>query len=308
MNRINGIIKFGFVCLLSVSWTVYAQCQSDRVKVQVLGSGGPELDDERASSSYLVWLDDRAKVMVDTGSGSSLNFEKSNTQFNDIDVIVFSHFHVDHSADFAAYIKSAYFSNRSNDLKVFGPEGNSFMPSASKFVQRMVGEEGAYPYLSDYLLTEEKSPYKIIASNISLKDRGIQLVYKAEQFVLQAIPVHHGPIPALAWRITLAGCSVTFSGDMSNQYQTLKMLAKESELLIAHNAIPENLQGVGRKLHMPPSEIGKIAKQANVKKLILSHRMKRTLGKEQSTIENIKRYFKGDVEFADDLDLFSLTK
>ncbi|MGC1299205.1 MAG: hypothetical protein WA869_29625, partial [Alloacidobacterium sp.] len=32
-------------------------CGGEGVAVQVLGSGGPELQDKRASSSYLVWQD-----------------------------------------------------------------------------------------------------------------------------------------------------------------------------------------------------------------------------------------------------------
>ncbi|MCF6193764.1 MAG: hypothetical protein L3J46_05455, partial [Kangiellaceae bacterium] len=42
------------------------------IKLQILGSGGPEINDGLASSSYLVWIDDKAKIMVDAGGGSSL--------------------------------------------------------------------------------------------------------------------------------------------------------------------------------------------------------------------------------------------
>ena len=31
------------------------QCKSDQVKLQVLGSGGPEINDGRNSSGYLIW-------------------------------------------------------------------------------------------------------------------------------------------------------------------------------------------------------------------------------------------------------------
>jgi len=91
---------------------------------------------------------------------------------------------------------------------------------------------------------------------------------------------------------------------MSNQFQTLKSLAQGVDLLIAHNAIPEAQRGAGRSLHMPPSEIGKIAQQAGVKKLVLSHRMKRTLGREQQTKRIIRKFYKGSLTFAEDMDLF----
>lgn len=46
-------------------------CRSAGVWLQVLGSGGPELTDGRASSSYLVWQDGRARILVDMGPGST---------------------------------------------------------------------------------------------------------------------------------------------------------------------------------------------------------------------------------------------
>src|SRR5208283_5168933 len=77
-------------------------CSSQGVAVQVLGSGGPELQDRRASSSYLVWENGRPRVLVDAGGGSALRFGQSGAQMSDLDVILFSHYHVDHSGDFSA--------------------------------------------------------------------------------------------------------------------------------------------------------------------------------------------------------------
>ena len=77
-------------------------CGGEGVAVQVLGSGGPELQDKRASSSYLVWQDGRARVLIDAGGGSALRFGESGAKMSQLDVILFTHFHVDHSADFPA--------------------------------------------------------------------------------------------------------------------------------------------------------------------------------------------------------------
>src|SRR5271155_1391468 len=104
-------------------------CGSQGVAAQVLGSGGPELQDKRASSSYLVWEDGQARVLVDAGGGSALRFGESGAQMSQLDVILFTHFHVDHSGDFSALIKSSWFEERKRPLPVYGPEGNGFMPS-----------------------------------------------------------------------------------------------------------------------------------------------------------------------------------
>jgi ribonuclease BN (tRNA processing enzyme) len=77
-----------------------------------------------------------------------------------------------------------------------------------------------------------------------------------------------------------------------------------ADLFIAHNAVPEGATGLERRLHMPPSVIGTIAANANVKQLVLSHRMLRTLGKENETQAEIKRRYSGPIKFANDLDCF----
>ena len=110
-------------------------CGRDGVAVQVLGSGGPELEDKRASSSYLVWQDGQARVLVDTGGGSALRFGESGAKMSQLDAILFSHYHVDHSADFPVLIFSSWFEERDRPLPVYGPGGNSFFPSTVDFVR-----------------------------------------------------------------------------------------------------------------------------------------------------------------------------
>ena len=293
-----------FLVLFVFTTHLYAECASDQVRLQILGSGGPELTDQRASTSYLIWVGEQAQVLVDVGGGSSFNFEKSGAGFEDIKVIALTHLHVDHSADLPAYIKSSFFTPRVQDLKVFGPEGNGLMPSANTYVHNLVGSQGAFRYLDDYVSSKKRSRYKIKPFNVLLGQPRSSFV--VDEIQLTAVPVHHGPIAAVAWRVDVQGCSLTFSGDMSNKFNVLSTLAKDTDILVAHNAIPEDERGFGRLLHMVPSAIGQIANDANAKKLILSHRMNRTLGREDETLQHVRAHYTGPVEFANDLDEFSL--
>ncbi|TCK17713.1 ribonuclease BN (tRNA processing enzyme) [Thiogranum longum] len=285
---------------------VQASCNAKAVQLQVLGSGGPEImQDSRASSSYLVWLNGKARLLVDAGGGSALHFGKSGAVFSDLDAIVFTHFHVDHSADLPAMVKSSYFGERTRDLPLFGPDGNRLMPSARDFIQDLFGpQHGAFRYLSDFIDDTQPSAYKLVAADIAAAGKHTWSGFRNERLQLSAIPVHHGPVPALAWRVDIAGHSITFSGDMNGDNHTLGKLAKNSDILVAHNAIPESATGVARNLHMPPSVIGAIASGAGVKQLVLSHRMRRTLGNEAQTLAIIQREYKGPVAFADDMECF----
>ncbi len=93
---------------------------------------------------------------------------------------------------------------------------------------------------------------------------------------------------------------------MNGDWHTLEKLAGGSNILLAHNAVPEDATGAARNLHMPPSVIGRIAARAQVRQLVLSHRMRRTLGQEKTTRQLIAEHYTGPVIFADDLDCFSL--
>jgi len=274
--------------------------------VQVLGSGGPELQDKRASSSYLVWENGRARVLVDAGGGSALRFGESGAQMSHLDVILFTHFHVDHSADFSALIKSSWFEDRKRPLPIYGPEGNDFMPSTTEFVSDFFGEKhGAYRYLSELLVPGEGGSYQMQPHNVAGSANPV-MVFRSGDLAVYSVRVVHGAVPALAWRVELEGKRIVFSGDTNGEGEGLPRLAANADLFIAHNAVPEGAVGVERRLHMPPSVIGQIAGEARVKQLVLSHRMLRTLGKEDQTRSEIRKRFSGPVEFANDLDCFTL--
>ncbi|MGH8717599.1 MAG: MBL fold metallo-hydrolase [Burkholderiales bacterium] len=287
--------------LLAGASLAHAEC--DGTALQVLGSGGPELADKRASASYLIWENGRARALVDFGGGASLRFEEAGAKVEELDVVLFTHFHVDHSGDFPALIKAAFFSGRERDLPVFGPEGNEIMPGTAEFMRALFApKDSAFRYLADYLDPKAKSPYKIRPHDVR---RGEQEIFSESGFRVLSAPVVHGPLPARAYRVEIGGKSFAFSGDTNGDGDSLQRMAKDADIFVAHNAVPEGATGVERKLHMPPSVIGTIAAEAKAKSLVLSHRMLRTLGKEQESEKAIRRHYRGPVSFADDLQCFS---
>lgn len=282
------------------------QCVIDQVKLQILGSGGPELNDGRASSGYLIWYKNRARVLIDAGAGSSVEYGKSGAKFEDLQGILLTHLHVDHSADLASYIKGSYFTSRSVDIGLYGPEANNLMPSTSDYLQRLLGDKGAFVYLNDYVNKRDDADYKVVATDVPLI-KGQTFDYKlGNDITAKATFVHHGPVAAVAWRVEVAGCSIVFSGDMSNQFDVLTAFANEADLLVAHNAIPDNASGVALNLHMTPSAIAKIANQAQVKQLVLSHFMKRTLTVQKVTQAIIRQKYRGPIILATDGLIISL--
>lgn len=302
---LNKYVFLPFIMMLTCA-PAYAKagCGEQGVWLQVLGSGGPELNDGRASSGYLIWREGKARLMIDIGSGSLFRFEQSGASLNDLDGILLSHMHVDHTNDLPALVMASFFTDRNRDLPIYGPTRNRFMPSVADFLGDLFGLDGAYRYLRSYL--DGTDTYRLLPHDVDAKGKAEQLVLSDSRYRLTAVPVHHGPLPALAWRVEIAGKTLVFSGDMNNDNGTLVSLAKQADLLVADHAVPEGITGVARNLHMPPSVIGKIAAEAHVKLLVLSHRMNRTLGQEQTSTALIRQTYNGPLEFADDLQCFRL--
>lgn len=287
------------LCCALFGVRVYANQCVGQINLQVLGSGGPELDDNRASSSYLIWRNNAVKVLLDTGSGSSVQFGLSGAKFEDIDVVLLSHLHSDHSADLPAFVKGSFFTSRQQDLWVLGPKGNSRVPDTVEFVNRLFAEQGAYSYLSDYL-HEGKESYLLKTENaIAAEEKAFSQVFPWGRVV--AIPVSHGPIPAVAWKIEIDGCVIVYSGDMSNRRGTFSSFAKNADLMIAHLAIPETAGRIAKNLHMPPSQIAKIIEHAQPKQLLLSHFMKRSERNLEKSIAIISNDYSSPVYLAEDL-------
>lgn len=281
--------------LLLSPLTLFAQ---HNVALQVLGSGGPESGDKRASSAYVVWIDGKSKILIDFGGGASLRFEEVGAKIQDLKVILLTHLHVDHTADIPALLKSSFFTSASGKLHIFGPDENDAMPSTEDFIKRLFEDDkGAWKYLGDHL--DGSSSLQLKTHNID-DARKVKTIYTQGDINITVITVHHGPIPAIAYRVTVGNKSITFSGDMNGDYHTLEKLALGTDILVAHNAVPKNAKGVATQLHMSPNIIGQIAASAKVKKLVLSHRMLRTLGKEKETKREILKAYRGSVKFAND--------
>ena len=242
------------------------------------------------------------------GRRSALRFGESGAEMSQLDVILFSHFHEDHSGDFPALIKSSWFEERKRPLPVYGPEGNDFMPSTVEIVYDFFGDKhGAYRYLSELLVPVEEGGYKLQPHNVVGTAKPAE-VFRRGGIAAQAVRVIHGGVPALGWRVEIGGKAIVFSGDTNGEGAGLPQLAANADLFVAHNAVPEGVTGVERNLHMPPSVIGQIAGEAHVKQLVLSHRMLRTLGKDSQTQTQaeIEKKFSGPLKFANDLDCFPL--
>jgi len=296
-----------FLVLVAPLGCMAGQCPpASGVAMQVLGSGGPIADDGRASSAYLVWVDGKSRVLIDAGGGAFLRFAEARGDFRDLDFIGLSHFHVDHTADFPALLKSGSFSNRSESLTVAGPDGSAPFPGLHHFLASLFDPDtGAYAYLGDYLSGNGRLP-KLNVIEVDSENIGPVPVYGDNDSPIQidAMHVPHGIVPALAFRVRVGTEVIVFASDQNGSKPEFIDFARDASLLVMHMPVPEGVTGIGRRLHAPPSVIGTIADAADVKMLVISHLMGRSLYELHKNVDLVQSNFSGPVAVADDLSCY----
>jgi len=105
----------------------------------VLGSGGPvAFKNGRASAGYLVFVDGKPRILMDIGGGAYQRIAESGVNIRNLDTVLLSHLHIDHTGDLSAAIKTIYFHNnmargvnpavpgRTAPVNVYGPTSTSF--------------------------------------------------------------------------------------------------------------------------------------------------------------------------------------
>jgi len=283
-------------------------CKQNALALQTLGTGGPIADDHRAGAANIVWVDGKARVMLDAGAGSFVRFGQAGVDFNDLYLIALTHFHGDHVGGLPAIMNSGSFAKRKEPLFVTGPKGDDIFPSTSELLQSYFGEQGALRYLAPYLDDSSDALPNLVVRDIVTEDRPyLQSVLRKDGVDVDTVRVHHLDMPALSYVVRTKGKRILFAGDQSDLSEDFINETRNGQphLLIMHNAI-SMADGQPRGLHRDGRAIGQAAKSTGAKKLILTHHMQRALKDKDAVLAAIRENYDGPVEFADDLSCYPL--
>jgi ribonuclease BN (tRNA processing enzyme) len=176
---------------------------------------------------------------------------KLGVHINDIDMILLSHFHLDHCAEIAPFLFATKYPEFKRKKKLVLVGGTGIKALFEKL-------NSVY----DNILEIPEDYFHIIElgekGSLNLNLEGIQLDYNS---------VSHRP-ESRAYRLTNeTGFSMVYSGD-TDYSDHLIDLSRESDILICESALPDEQKVPG---HLTPSLAGEIAAKANVKKLVLTH-------------------------------------
>jgi ribonuclease BN (tRNA processing enzyme) len=307
-KRLTRFLSLLTVLVCGATSTVHAaQPSTPPLELIVLGSGGPGATG-RAASSYLILIDGIPRILVDAGPGSFARLGEAKVSLASTDIVLLTHLHIDHAGELPGLFKArAVSSSGPIVFNVWGPDGSresrqgAYFPSTSRFLHLLFGPNGAFAYLRDF-----SAPITLHAHDIPTSismNAAPQVVFKQSALTIRAIAGHHADAPSVIYRIDDAGRSVTFSGDIDAQgVLNLTRIAKDTDLLVFNSVVldPPDSPAILYTLHTPPHAIGEIAKQANVRRLLLSHLSPATEKEHDAVLKSIQQNFIGPVSMAVD--------
>ncbi|HAQ08076.1 MAG TPA: hypothetical protein DCR24_11340 [Bacillus bacterium] len=211
------------------------------MKLTIVGFWGGYPKANEASTGYLL-EHDGFKLMIDFGSGVLAKLQNY-VQPEELDALVLSHYHPDHVADIGVL-------------------------QHARLIQGFLGKKS--PQLPIYGHAQDKQEFsKLTYKNIS---KGIAYdpnkKLEVGPYTISFLPAVH-PVPCYAMRIEAAGKTLVYTADTSFKEEFISF-AEGADLLLSECNFYGWQDGKGAG-HMNSYDNGKLAHNAGVKQLILTH-------------------------------------
>jgi ribonuclease BN (tRNA processing enzyme) len=221
------------------------------MKIIVLGNGSFTIDKDHSGPGYLIQTKEK-NILIDCGPGVQSQLADIGFDPYDLDYIFITHLHSDHVSDlFALLARIAvgvrfYGKKFDHKLTLIGPDLREYILTLANL------------YTSGTVKNFENFAYKKVENEMEFDD-----------FKVRAYKVNHLPdLQCFAYKFEIEGKTIVFSGD-TNYSDGIIEAAKNADLLIADCGVPKGKGVTGS--HMSSTEVGKLCKKDNVKKVILSH-------------------------------------
>ncbi len=214
------------------------------MKIKILGTGTATPSLSRSSSSCLLSTSE-GNILIDVGPSVVRRLLECGYDVNDIDMIVLTHFHPDHTVDLATLLFACNYGERQRQKDLFLVGGRGI----GLFFRRL---SRLYPWVVP------------VSYRLAIKAVPCGTVRIGEVSLVTAPMVHRDE--SIGVRIEERGKSVVFSGD-TDYSPALAALAAHTDLLVVECFFPEQkVRG-----HLNLSALLSIVREAKPKRVIMSH-------------------------------------
>lgn len=267
-------------------------------KFVLLGTmGGGRMAKTRAAPSQVLVIDDQL-YLVDCGNGVGRQLVLAGYSLKNLRCVFITHHHNDHNLDYGNILSLAAIEGIKGKVHAYGPYPLQKM--TEKFIEWHAYTEGQYPF--------PIIPVEELVDVHEIADAGP--VMEDDNVRVSCTRVVHPPCRnPLAYRFDTEDRAVTISGDTAPT-QALVQLAEDSDILIHqvyYKPFAENQDKVRAEYFSTActtvEEAGKIAREAGVKTLVLSHFIPGDDPEvtEEMWKEGAGKFFKGEVIAGRDL-------
>lgn len=272
--------------------------------VITVGTGSPAYHPERSGPSALVHYKGHY-FLIDMGNGTQARLHEAGIPARDINTILFTHLHLDHSEEFIPIVINAWLQGQDH-LKIMGPPQTR---EYHDFLIRIYEEDMAY------------RAWRTGRSITIIKSMEIEELKGENRFVDHGVTISTVDVPhtvyTLAYRFDADGKSIVISGDLGYS-ENLITLSKNADVLVIDASSYIRKRGPGQgpprrrpkrvqtgdkhwpKPHASLEEVAQMAEKAKAKKIVLTHFGPGNIDKE-GTVEVIKKTYHGDIIFGRDL-------
>jgi ribonuclease Z len=256
------------------------------MRIIIIGSGASLPDPDRSSPSQVIMVGNEP-LLFDCGPGSGMNLMKAGINPTTISRIFLTHLHMDHCLEFPSIVFGSYLIGRKDKVYLYGPRGTV------DFCRLLF--EKVFPYAPEVIQEIRKeglevSPFEATEGR----------VLQTENYRILSAPTEHG-IAAISYRIESKEGIVVISGDTRPSKSVID-LARGAHLLIHECSLPDDMAELARESnHAIASEVGEVAEQAGVKKVVLTHLFPQWKGRENEMIKSVSKKFGGEVIASHDL-------
>lgn len=244
-------------------------------RVILLGTkGGPRVGATGRSNPSTLILNNDVPYVIDCGYGTSRQLLAAGVPLNRLRYIFITHHHSDHNLEYGTLFYNAWVTGLPTRIDAYGPAG----------LEKMTQDFFSYMKLDiDVRIEDEGRPdprRMIFAHDINKPG----MVLQNEDVKVSAVLVRHPLVKqAYAYRFDAKDRSVVISGDTTYAPE-LADFAKGADVLIHEVIYPPAIEALVRRLpnatrlrehllasHTVPEDVGKIAAQAGVRTLVLTH-------------------------------------
>ena len=253
----------------------HALAQGTRTRLVLLGTGGgPRVTAKGRAKPATLIVANGVPYVIDCGDGVALQLARAGVALDSLRYVFITHHHSDHNLDYGNLIYDAWAAGLRKPVDAYGPPPLAAMTEAywqlNRFdIETRIADEGRVDLRK--LVTAHEF------------DRDGQ-VMRNEDVKVTAARVRHPPIDnAYAYRFDCADRSIVISGDTAYA-PSLVELAKGADVLVCEAMHLAGLENLLKKVpnaatlrehllasHIAAEDAGKVAAEAGVKTLVLSH-------------------------------------